>query len=125
MTKATIEIDTYVSLEYAGITHVTYLGDHDTPSVEDTVTWDVLIDEAYDAMCVPSGPIVYDTGHDGADELLCLADQMRCAADLLEERVRASKILLRPVWVEDGCPSNSDDYCVSYNDYLTYVIENT
>lgn len=125
-----IDIDTSVSVDEFGVQYYTYVGNEDDPSVEETISWGQLINELIEAETVPdTGAIVVDYGAygpacDGVEELMRMADVLRDAADLLEERVRQSRIFIRSRWAEDGYSEDIDDYCVSYNDYLTYVVEN-
>ena len=120
MSKATIDIETTVSLDLEGITYSTFIGDADIAGIVD---WQTLTDEAYEMQCVPSGPIVYDEDNDGVEETMYLVDQLRNAADVLEERVRASKVLLRDKWVKAGMPPDTGPFIVSYNEYLNYVVQ--
>jgi len=127
-----IDIDTSISVDEFGVQYYTYVGnEHDGfPSIEDTISWERLIDELIEAETVPdTGAIVVDYGAygppcDGVEELMNMAAVLRDAACLLEERVRQSQIFIRGRWAEDGYSEDIDDYCVSYNDYLTYVVEN-
>ena len=127
MTQATIEIDLYASVELEGVNACVYIGDADTPACEMNFEWVDLISNAFEMHCVPSGPIVYDTGNDGVQEILSLVDQLRNAADELEERVRSSKILLRDKWVAENGAENygaaDDKYKVSYAEYLNHIME--
>ena len=127
MTQATIEIDLYASVELEGVNACVYIGDADTPACEMNFEWVDLISNAFEMHCVPSGPIVYDTGNDGVQEILSLVDQLRNAADDLEERVRAGTILLRDKWVAENGEENygaaADKYKVSYAEYLNHIME--
>lgn len=120
MAKATIDIETTVSLDLEGITYSTFIGDAD---IEGIVDWQTLTDDAYEMQCVPSGPIVYDEDNDGVEETMSLVDQLRNAADALEERVRTSTVLLRDKWVEAGMPPDTGPFIVSFNEYLNYVVQ--
>ena len=128
MTQATIELDVYSSIETEGVNTCVFIGDTDTPSCEITFEWTDLISSVYDMYCVPSGPIVYDIDNDGVQEILDVVDQLRNAADDLEERVRSGTILLRDKWVADNGPHNfgaaTDEYKVSYAEYVDHVIKN-
>ena len=125
-----IDIETSVSVNEFGVQYCTYIGNEDDPSVGGTIFWGRVIDELIEAETVPdTGAIVVDYGAygppcDGVEELMNMADVLRDAACLLEERVRQSQIFIRGRWAEDGYSEDIDDYCVSYNDYLTYVVEN-
>ena len=122
MPKATIDIDSYTSISVEGVDCATFLGDQPEPVVEHTISWTDLIGDVMEMYSVPSGPLVYDTDSDSVQELMAIADEMRNAADTLEERVRTSKILLRDKWVEAGAPRDSQDFLVNYGEYLDYVV---
>ena len=126
MTQATIDIDLYASIELEGVSACVYIGDSDTPACEMNFEWVDLMNNVFDMHCVPSGPIVYDTDNDGVQEILNVVDQLRNAADDLEERVRSSKILLRDKWAADNSgiygPA-SDEYKVAFSEYLNHIME--
>jgi hypothetical protein len=126
MKQAAIDIDVYANLELEGVNAYVYIGDADTPACEVNFEWVDLISSVFEMQCVPSGPIVYDTDNDGVQEILNVVDQLRNAADDLEERVRSSKILLRDKWVADNggiYGPASDEYKVSYAEYLNHIME--
>ena len=124
MSEAKINIDMGASLELDGIFQYVYFGDSCEPAVQETVTWTDLISDAYDTQCIPNGPIVYDTDNDGVLELIMLADELRNAADVLELRVRESKIFLRDKWTaaSQGLDDPRDDFVVNYEGYLEHII---
>lgn len=128
MPQATIDLDLYASLEREGVNACVYIGDADTPTCEMNFEWVDLISNVFDMYCIPSGPIVYDTNNDGVQEILDVVDQLRNAADDLEERVRSGTILLRDKWVAENGEiygPASDEYKVSYAEYLNHIMEKT
>lgn len=124
MSEAKIDIDMGASLELDGIFQYVYFGDSSEPAIQETVTWTDLISDAYDTQCIPAGPLVYDTDNDGVLELIMLADELRNAADVLELRVRESKIFLRDKWAaaSQGLDDPRDDFVVNYEGYLEHII---
>jgi len=126
MSEAKINIDMGASLELDGIFQYVYFGDSTEPAIQETVTWTDLVSDAYETQCIPAGPLVYDTDNDGVLELIMLADELRNAADVLELRVRESKIFLRDKWTaaSQGLddPRPRDDFVVNYEGYLEHII---
>jgi hypothetical protein len=128
MVQATIDLDVYSSLEPEGVNTCVFICESGDPACEMNFELTDLISSVYEMYCVPSGPIVCDTDHDGVQEILSVVDQMRNAADDLEERVRSGKILLRDKWVADNGPNNfgasTNKYQVSYSEYLDHLMQN-
>ena len=122
MTKATIELDSSAGISVEGVYYSTFLGDQCDPAVEGGMSWTDLISDVMEMYSVPSGPLVYDIDSDSVQEVMAIIDEMRNAADALEERVRMSKILLRDKWVEAGAPRDNQDFLVNYGEYLDYVV---
>lgn len=123
MAQAKIDLDLYASLELEGVNASVYIGDADTPACEMNFEWVDLISNVFEMQCVPSGPLVYDEDNDGVEEIMCLVDQIRNAADVLEERARTSTVLLRDKWLEAGMPPDTGPFIVSFNEYLNYVVQ--
>ena len=127
MPQATIDLDAFVYIGVEGVGYSVYIGDSCDPSVEGSVSWKELTDAVYESSCIPSGPIVYDTDNDGVQDILEVVDQLRNAADELEEQVRTSKVFLRDKWVaENGVENYSaprEKYEVSYAEYLNHIME--
>ena len=127
MPQATIDLDAFAYIGVEGVGYAIYIGESSDPAVEDSVSWKELTDNVYEASCIPSGPIVYDTDNDGAQDILEVVDQLRNAADELEEQVRISKIFLRDKWVAENGAENygasRKEYEVSYAEYLNHIME--
>jgi hypothetical protein len=126
MAQATIDLDAFAHIGVEGVGYSIYIGESGEPAVEGCVSWKELTDNVYEAYCIPDGPIVYDTNSDGAQDILEVVDQLRNAADELEEQVRSSKIFLRDQWIaENGSNFNASrkEYEVSYAEYLNHIME--
>lgn len=122
MTRAIIKVDSSAGISVEGVYYSTFLGDQCDPAVEGEMSWTDLISDVMEMYSVPSGPLVYDTDSDSVQEVMAIADEMRNAADMMEEQVRLSKILLRDKWVEAGSPNDKQDFIVNYGEYLDYVV---
>lgn len=133
LSQSNLKVESGVALDSNGVFQYTYIGDFDEPAIEGTTTWDELIDSLVEEQCVSqTGAIVVDYSEefaeygstDGVQELAVYASALRNAANKLEDRIRFGKIFIREHWANDGRPPNStDDYCVSYEEYLNYVME--
>jgi len=121
MTKTMIEVDTSAGISVEGVYYSTMLGDQCADD-EGEVTWTDLVSNVMEMYSVPGGPLVCDVDSDSVQEVMAIVDEMRNAADVLEERVRLSEILLRDKWVEAGSPNDKQDFIVNYGEYLDYVV---
>lgn len=133
VSQSEIKVECGASLDLEGIFQFMYVGDADDPSVEGIITWDEMIGALIEEQCVATtNAIVVDYGGefadygatDGVQELMSYVDALRNAANELEERIRSSRIFIRERWVEESRePEALDEYCVSYAEYLDYVME--
>lgn len=129
-----IEVDAGVSLDTNGIYQYVYIGEDSVdPVLQSTTEWDELITALIEEQCVATtNCIVVDYGDefkefgatDGVQELMDYVDALRNAANDLEERIRSSRIFIRERWAEESRSTDAlDVYCVTYAEYLDYVME--
>lgn len=132
--KSTLEVETGASIYEEGVHCFTYIGDADEPITSADTSWEELTGMVIEEHCIPnSGCVVVDYRDDcglgvadGARDILAVAGALKEAAEKLEEYVRSGNIFIRERWENDGMPQGKfDDYCVSYEEYLDYVMEKT
>ena len=133
VSKSTVDVETGASIYKEGVYCFTYIGEADEPVASADTSWEDLTNMVIEEHSVPTTKAVvvdydsYDFGiSDGVRDILAVADALSSAAKKLEEHVRSGNIFIRERWENDGMPQGKfDDYCVSYEEYLDYVMEKT
>lgn len=133
VSQSEIKVECGASLDVDGIFQFVYIADGDDPAIEGIITWDEMISALVEEQCVATtDAIVVDYSNefiefglnDGVQELMNYVDALRNAANDLEERIRSSRIFIRERWAEESRSAGAlDDYCVTYAEYLDYVME--
>jgi hypothetical protein len=124
MSKMSIDVEVYPSIELDGINTAVYIGETDQP-FECMVSWEDIVENEVSMHTIPSGPIVVSESSNGVENIFEIIETLRDVARKLEDEVRSRDIFLRDLWVADGHEYGTDtrdDYVVNYEGYLDYIV---
>lgn len=117
MSDGNIKVEIYADFGIDGIHSSVFVGDNDSPSIQETISWDDLMDREIeyhtlmDKTVVPSEEI---------KELLDVVKKLRSVATELENRIMELKVFDRNQWIQEKQTKPMENYCTAMEEYLTW-----
>ena len=122
MAKIKIDAEIFASISNEGIHSSLFVGDAGDPAIEETVSWEEILEQMIDMVVVPNSdrPLVVDfeNGTDSVEETMNLVELFRDLADRLEAKVLERPIFMRHCWTQDADDRGAADFYVNFEDYL-------
>lgn len=132
MAKLDINAELFTSITTEGVHASLYIGEGGDPSIEETVSWEEILEQEIELGVIPNSdkPFVvdFDDQNDAVAEAMMMVETFRDLADRLEAKIMERPVFLRHCWKQGdklGNPSDIKDYYVTFEDYLQEKFNDT
>jgi hypothetical protein len=132
MAKIKIDAEIFASISNEGIHSSLFVGDAGDPAIEETVSWEEILEQEIELGVIPNSdkPFVvdFDEQNDAVAEAMMMVKTFRDLADRLEAKIMERPVFLRHCWKQGdklGVPSDIKDYYVTFEDYLQEKLNDT
>lgn len=117
MSDGKIKVELYTSFDVDGIHSSVFFEDNDSPSAQETISWDDLMDKEIEYHTLMDKTTVPNVE---VQELLDVVKKLRSVATDLENRIMELKVFDREQWIQEKQTKPIENYCTAMEEYLTW-----